>query len=70
MTVKRNDYTDKLNNANVDFVAVWTNRRGDKYVVAFGDNFLEVKQEGHFHWAVMCDYEGDYRVLPTAEVEW
>lgn len=69
-TVNKNDYTTKLETTPTQFVAIWSNRRGAKYITAMGDDFLTVKQEGHFHWAVMCDYEGSYKVLPTTEVEW
>lgn len=70
LKVNTNINTEQLTNTIAEFVAVWTRRNGDNYITAFGNDPTEVREEGYFHWAVMADYEGNFKVISTAEVEW
>lgn len=70
LKVNTNINTEQLTNTPAEFVAVWTRRNGDNYITAFGNDPAEVREEGYFHWAVMADYEGNFKVMPTTEVEW
>ena len=70
LKVNTNINTEQLTNTPAEFVAVWTRRNGDNYITAFGNDPAEVREEGYVHWAVMADYEGNFKVMPTVEVEW
>jgi hypothetical protein len=70
MLVNKNINTEKLENELTNFAGIWTKRNGENYITAIGNDFNEVKEEAYFHWAVMADYEGTYKVLPTYEIEW
>ena len=67
LNINPNINTENINEINPNFVAVWTKNNGNNYITALGNDFAEVKEEGNFHWAVMADYEGNYKVVPFAE---
>ena len=47
---------------------VWT-VDNENYVVAFGNDENEVNENTYFHWAMMCDYEGSYKVVETNTIK-
>lgn len=70
LKVNTNINTEKLENTTAEFVGVWFNNYNYPYIVAFGNDPKEVREETYFHWAVIADYNGRIEVLPIAEVEW
>lgn len=68
LNVNYNINAKELETTTANFVAVWTKNNGNNYITAFGNDKAEVREEGYFHWAVMADYEGDFKVLPFNEI--
>lgn len=66
MTVAMNEVIKNITNEK--FVGIWT-VGNENYVVAFGNDEKEVNENTYFHWAVMCDYEGNYKVVETNTIK-
>ena len=66
MTVKMNEIIKNITNEK--FVGIWT-VDNENYVVAFGNDEKEVDENTYFHWAVMCEYEGNYKVVETNTIK-
>lgn len=65
--VMNNAIAEKMNEA-VEFVAVHNFGR-ENVITAFGNEKETVYEKAYFHWAVVCNYEGNFCVLPANEVE-
>ncbi len=66
MTVTMNETIKNITNEK--FVGIWV-VGNNNFVVAFGDDEEKVKENTYFHWAVICDYEGNYKVVETNTIK-
>jgi len=70
LKVNTNVNTEILTVDPYPYVAVWTTRNGENYITAYGENPTDVREEGRFHWAVIANYEGNFKVMPIEEITW
>ena len=66
MTVMLNETIKNITNEK--FVGIWT-VGNENYVVTFGNDEKEVNENTYFHWAVMSDNEGNYKVVETNTIK-
>ena len=66
--VKNTNY-EAITTEKPKYVSLRTDH-GNCYPIAYGNDKDKVEREAHFHWAVICDYTGNYMVVEASELEW
>lgn len=51
------------------YIAVQSNRNNtERFITAYGDDYNTVRDDAYFHWAVIMDYEGSYKIVSCDEI--